>query len=91
MASRSSVGRERVTDPKELHRRAGEIFAEAIELAPVARDVFLDEACEGDAGLRARVERLIELDDDDSAIGATSSGVGTVSYTHLTLPTKVTV
>jgi eukaryotic-like serine/threonine-protein kinase len=39
--------------------RDDEIFAEALELPAAGRAAFLDRACAGDAGLRARVEALL--------------------------------
>jgi serine/threonine protein kinase len=40
-----------------------DVFSEAAEIAdPAARAAFLDSACQGDAALRARVERLLLAD-----------------------------
>ena len=39
--------------------RDDEIFGEAIELSVAERAAFLDRACAGDAGMRARVEALL--------------------------------
>lgn len=35
--------------------RDDEIFADALELPPAARDAFLDRVCAGEPALRARV------------------------------------
>ena len=39
--------------------RANEIFLKALDLAPVQRRAFLDQACPDDPGLRAQVEALL--------------------------------
>src|SRR5262245_22377372 len=38
------------------------VFHAALELAPDAREAFLDEACAGDEGLRRRVARLLAFE-----------------------------
>jgi serine/threonine protein kinase len=40
-------------------RSAGDIFDEVLDLAPEARDAFLERACAGDARLRAEVDSLL--------------------------------
>src|SRR5262245_9435390 len=35
------------------------IFFAALERSPIERAAYLDEACAGDAGLRARIERML--------------------------------
>src|SRR5262245_6280449 len=47
-----------------------ELFHAARDIEAEKRSAFLDEACAGDAGLRLRVERLLEEDPDaDSLLG----------------------
>ncbi|HWQ31686.1 MAG TPA: protein kinase [Blastocatellia bacterium] len=43
----------------ERYKRIGELFDEALELAPAERASFLQQACGEDAGLCAEVERLL--------------------------------
>lgn len=40
-----------------------EIFEKAVELPPTERDAYLDEVCNGDDGLRLKVEKLILADE----------------------------
>jgi hypothetical protein len=42
--------------------RAQKLFLAAADLAPPERQCLLDEACQGDPGLRAEVESLIRAD-----------------------------
>jgi hypothetical protein len=46
----------------EKWNRAQNVFLAAADLAPPERGRFLDEACEGDPGLRSEVESLIRAD-----------------------------
>ncbi len=46
-------------------RHVKKIFDEAMEKAPAERAAFLDSACEGEPELRARVERLLSMIDDN--------------------------
>ncbi len=50
-------------DP-ERWRRVGELFHRALEHGPEERSRFLDEACGGDAALRAEVDSLLAHHDD---------------------------
>ncbi len=50
----------------EEKRRAFALFKEVVELAPDARTRRLDEACSGDAELRAGVEALLQADAGDA-------------------------
>ena len=50
-------------DP-ERWRQVGELFHRALEHGPEERSRFLDEACGGDAGLRAEVDSLLAHHDD---------------------------
>src|SRR5262249_11926518 len=43
-------------------RRVEELFDQALDLDPAWLAAFLDEQCQGDADLRAAVERLVGLD-----------------------------
>src|SRR6516225_678774 len=43
-------------------RRVEELFDQAIDLDPARLAAFLDEQCQGDADLRAAVEKLLQLD-----------------------------
>jgi eukaryotic-like serine/threonine-protein kinase len=53
----------------ERWRRIQEVFGEASELAPGAgREAYLDRACAGDAGLRARVAEMLALDESSSPL-----------------------
>ena len=45
-------------------QRVGEIFSEAISLDAQARDEFLQQACDGDAALRADVKALLDSEKD---------------------------
>src|SRR5690348_15620528 len=42
-----------------LNTRTEEIFCGALEVAPEERHAYLERACAGDAGLRARVDRML--------------------------------
>src|SRR5262249_35596222 len=42
-------------------RRVEELFDQAIDLDPARQAAFLDEQCQGDADLRAAVEKLLHL------------------------------
>ena len=44
----------------DVFARVETVFHEALEREPGARDTYLDEACEGDAGLRVQVDRLLD-------------------------------
>lgn len=48
------------------HRRVHELFEAAVDMDPEARRRLLDEACAGQAALRAEVERLLALDGDEA-------------------------
>src|SRR5262245_58252321 len=43
----------------ERYHRIGQLFDEALERAPEQRSAFLAQACQGDAELRAEVEKLL--------------------------------
>src|SRR5262249_44485654 len=47
---------------KPSHQRVEELFDQALDLDPARRAAFLDEQCQGDADLRAAVEKLLQLD-----------------------------
>src|SRR5262245_39747216 len=47
---------------KPSPRRVEELFDQALDLDPARLAAFLDEQCQGDADLRAAVERLLRLD-----------------------------
>src|SRR5262245_62183257 len=47
---------------KPSPQRVEELFDQALDLDPARRAAFLDEQCQGDADLRAAVERLLQLD-----------------------------
>jgi serine/threonine protein kinase/tetratricopeptide (TPR) repeat protein len=51
-----------VTPPPADPARVDAIFHEASERPPAERAAFLDEACAGDAALRAEVDRLLAFD-----------------------------
>ena len=55
--------------PENRYARAKEIFFDACDLAPERRGAFLDEACGGDAELRADVESLLANHDENEADG----------------------
>jgi eukaryotic-like serine/threonine-protein kinase len=46
------------------HEKIDEIFQAAVDLPPRRRDVFLEEACEGDPELRAEVESLLSAHEE---------------------------
>jgi WD40 repeat protein/predicted Ser/Thr protein kinase len=48
--------------PEPSPERVEELFDQAVDLQPAQRAAFLDEQCGGDAGLRAAVEELLQLD-----------------------------
>jgi WD40 repeat protein/predicted Ser/Thr protein kinase len=48
--------------PEPSPRRVEELFDQAIDLDPARLAAFLDEQCQGDADLRAAVEKLLQLD-----------------------------
>lgn len=50
------------------HRRVYDVFAAAVELPLEDRATFLERACEGDATLRADVERLLKADASTASI-----------------------
>jgi len=45
-----------------------DLFEETLALAPDARPAFLDARCNGDADLRAKIERMIAADQDDDVV-----------------------
>jgi len=54
---------------KERKYREEEIFIQALEIeAGTAREVYLDEACGGDATLRERVGKLVEAHEEPATI-----------------------
>jgi WD40 repeat protein/serine/threonine protein kinase len=62
---------------KERYQRVSEIFHEAVALDGEARQAFLDQACEGDAELRSRVELLLAHDQaSEDAFGEEKLGIG---------------
>jgi eukaryotic-like serine/threonine-protein kinase len=46
----------------QRHRRVSEIYDRAVELDPLERKAYLDEACAGDLALRTEVEALVLAD-----------------------------
>ena len=59
-----------------IHERAGRIFFGACELEGAERTRYLDEACGGDAGLRAHVEGLLRGDaSEKSLLGVVAEGL----------------
>ncbi len=48
----------------EWSQQIKDLFDQALDLAPADRVRFLDESCNGDAGLRAEVEKLLCLHDE---------------------------
>lgn len=50
--------------PAETSQQIKELFDTAFDLAPEERERFLGEACNGDAVLRAEVEKLLRLPED---------------------------
>lgn len=48
----------------ERHRRLRAVFEDALREEPARRAAFLDDACDGDAALRAHVERLLNAHHD---------------------------
>jgi serine/threonine protein kinase len=50
-----------------------DLFVDAVEMTPERRGVFLDQACAGDADLRAELERLIKADADSSSFQSQST------------------
>ena len=48
--------------PPERYRQIEPLVERALEMAPETRAAFLDEACAGDADLRAEIEALLEAD-----------------------------
>ena len=56
-------------------QRVESIFSRALALAPAERGAFLDAECNDDAGLRARVERLLAANEDLGTSGAPAAGV----------------
>lgn len=53
--------------------RMRDLFVDAVEMTPERRGVFLDQACAGDADLRAELERLIKADADSSSFQSQST------------------
>ncbi len=45
-----------------------DLFEETLALAPEARGAFLDARCAGDAGLRAKIDRMVAADADDDVV-----------------------
>ena len=43
----------------ERYKRVGQLFDEALELAPEQRAAWLDQACGADTALRGEVENLL--------------------------------
>jgi eukaryotic-like serine/threonine-protein kinase len=52
----------------ELHEHLQEIFNAALELTGSSREEYLANTCQGDADLRARVEKLIEMSEMTSTM-----------------------
>ena len=90
-------------NPERL-KRIDQIYRVALTRAAEERATFLSEACAGDTELRKEVEELLADSQairplaPNSRIGAYridaqigAGGMGTVSYTHLTLPTILRV
>lgn len=50
----------------ERWRRIEEIFQQAVEMSPQARESFLDESCKADPSLKQEVELLLAHDAGDS-------------------------
>jgi hypothetical protein len=48
-----------VPPPTDRHQRLRALFDEALLLATVAREAYLNDACAGDPELRAHVVRLL--------------------------------
>ena len=46
----------------QLWQRVGELFEQALELAPERRRELLDALCAGDAALQSEVELLLDAD-----------------------------
>ncbi len=66
----------------EAHDREQEIFARAMDLPKADRLSYLDEACAGDANLRAQVESLLNAMQQAGEQGffdQPTSGLGDVS------------
>jgi len=60
---------------KELHQRAMAIFDEVCDLAPDEQRRMLDDRCVGTPELRARLDAMLQQDDDaDSIVDAVESG-----------------
>jgi len=59
-----------------LHDRVKSLFLGAVDLPTDQRKRFLDERCEGDANLRARVEALLAAADGETARGPTVPAPG---------------
>ena len=51
---------------KDLHRRASEVFANAIDLPDAEREAFVGSACAGDADLEKEVRSLLDYHVPDS-------------------------
>ncbi len=64
----------------ELPDREQDIFAEALDIAsPEARLAFLDQACAGDAALRARVDELLQAIQSGESFLANKARVAVVT------------
>src|SRR5438067_191307 len=53
---------------ESTHKREMEVLADALERPAAERTPFLDEACQGDAELRARIDRLLAAEPAAAAI-----------------------
>jgi len=58
----------------ERYKRIGELFDEALELAPAERALFLQQACGEDAGVSAEVEKLLRGTNISLSSASTRSG-----------------
>lgn len=58
----------------ERHKRISDLFLAVCELRPKERAAYLDEACAGDARLRAEVEVLLAQDSAEGGFLKTSAG-----------------
>ncbi|MBI5771001.1 MAG: serine/threonine protein kinase [Verrucomicrobia bacterium] len=64
------------------------LFAAALERPPAERTAFLDDACAGDAALRARIEALLRAHDDAAQVMATSAFAGTEETRPMFVPAE---
>jgi len=73
-----------VTDAR--HERLSAVFLQATEMDPGARGAFLDEACRDEPQMRARIENMLEHDEDAPGFRRTGISIDTADPADTPMP-----